>query len=339
MLISFSRQLYVLIKAGIPLLKALQIIFAQLPTGKFKDNIENIIHDIQEGKSLSEGLSNCPKFFSLFYINMIKAAEVSGNLVAVLKDLSQHLIQSNRIKRQVQTAFLYPVFVLTAAAIIVTVLLVFVLPVFMRIFEDMGGKLPPATLFLIALSKFTINWGWTVLLSFILLGIGIFLLSRRNPGKLIINTVLWRIPLFGKLLKTMEIGRFCRVIGTLLSSGVNLMQGFDVLREVTSSVLLNRATEEVQLKLAQGVNLSTAMEEAGIFPLTLVRMIQVGEESGKISELFLEAAEDYEDEVSNAITGLLSMLEPALIVLMGAIVGFIVISLFFPILTMSTLAR
>ncbi|MFA4889867.1 MAG: type II secretion system F family protein [Candidatus Omnitrophota bacterium] len=339
MVIAFTRQLYILVKAGIPLLKALQIIQVQLPEGKFRLALDNITRDIQEGKSFSEALCNSSHFFSLFYINMIKAAEVSGNMTAALKELSVHLTQMNRLKKQVQTAFLYPIFVLATAATIVIVLLVFVLPVFIKIFEDMGGKLPPATQFLIWLSNFTIHWGWLVLVVSFLLAVAIFIFSRRPYGKYIINVFIWKIPLFGQIFKIMDIGRFCRVTGTLLSSGVTLMQSLDVLREVTTTVLLNKALEDIQFKLAQGINLSVAMEEAGVFPLTLVRMIQVGEESGKIAELFLDAAEDYETEVSSAITGLLSLLEPALIVVMGAVVGFIVISLFFPILTMSSMVK
>lgn len=339
MIIAFTRQLYTLIKTGIPILKALQIIFAQLPPGRFKADIDTIIQNIQEGKSFSESLSAAPRFFSLFYINMIKAAEVSGNLSGILKELSEHLIQNRRITREVQSAFMYPIFILIVASLILIGLLLFILPVFVRIFEDLGGKLPPATLLLIGISKFIVNWGWILLILGIVLTLTVFLLYRKTSAKYAINAIIWRIPLFGRLIKLIEIGRFSRTLGTLLSSGVTLVNSLEVLYETTHSVLLQGALADIRYKVEQGKSLSLSMEETGIFPLTLVRVLQVGEETGKIADLFLEMARDYEEEVSFSVTGLLSLLEPVLIVVMGVIVGFIVISLFFPILTLSSLVK
>lgn len=339
MVINFTRQLYTLIKAGLPLLKALQIIYSQLPPGRFKDDIEKVISDVQEGKSLSESLSSSSHFFSLFYINMIKAAEASGNLIGILKELWQHLTRHSRITRQVRAAFMYPIMVLIIAITILVILFVFVIPVFVRIFEDLGGDLPPITLFLIGLSRFTVQWGWMVLiLGLILIGAIIFL-SRQPYGRYILNNLIWRIPVFGRITKTVHIGRFCRTLGTLLSSGVTLVKSLGVLEETSTAVVLRKVISDIKFKIEQGNSLSGAMEESSLFPLTLVKMIQVGEESGKLADLFLDAAQDYEEEVSFAVSGFLSLLEPALIVIMGAIIGFIVISLFFPILTMSTLVK
>lgn len=340
MVISFTRQLYILIKAGIPLLKALQIICLQLPPGKFKNNVEVIIQNIQEGKSLSESLQNSPKFFSLFFINMIKAAEVSGNLTGILKELSTHFIQQRRITRQVQAAFMYPILVLVIAITILIFLFMYVIPVFVRIFEDLGGTLPPTTLFLIGLSRFTVRWGWLFLTLLATIIAAITFLYCKSPYvRKLINIIVWHIPLFGKITRTLEIGRFCRTLGTLLSSGVTLAKCLDVLIETTPGVLLCESLGYIRSKVEQGESLSLSMEETGVFPLTLVKMIQVGEESGKITDIFLDAAQDYEDEVSFAVSGLLSLLEPVLIVVMGVIVGFIVVALFFPIFTISTLAR
>jgi len=339
MVIPFTRQLYTLVKTGIPLLKALEIIQVQLPSGKFKTDIQTVIHDIQEGKSFSEALAASPRYFSLFYINMIKAAEVSGNLTGILKELSQHLVNSRRIARQVQAAFMYPILLLLISAIILIGLLMFVLPVFMRIFEELGGNLPPTTLFLIWLSKFSIRWGWVFLVMGFLVIATVIVLYRRTNAKYVINSFLWRIPLFGAVSKTMDIGRFCRTLGTLLTSGVTLVKSMEVLYDTTSSPLLQSSLDDIRYKVEQGKSLSGAMEETGVFPLTLVRMIQVGEETGKIGDLFLDIAGDYEEEVTFIVTGLLSLLEPVLIVIMGSIVGFIVVSLFFPIFTLSGLVK
>lgn len=340
MLIFFTRQLYILIKAGIPLLKALQIICAQLPPGRFRDYVETIVQEIQQGKSFSEALSSSGRFFSLFYINMIKAAEISGNLTGILKELSLHLTSNRKITREVQAAIMYPVLVLFISISILIVLVIFVVPVFVRVFQDLGGSLPVTTILLIGLSKFIVHWGWLFLALGIAFIVATILLYQKSAyAKHIISTIMWRIPLFGKIIKTLEISRFCRTVGTLLSSGVTLMKGLEVLIDTSTSVLMRQALEDIRYKVEQGKNLSTAMEETGILPLTLVKMIQVGEESGKIADLFLDAAEDYEGEVSFAVTGMLSLLEPVLIVMMGGIVGFIVISLFFPIFTLSTMVK
>ena len=340
MVITFTRQLYVLMKAGIPLLKALQIVIAQLPEGKFKDAVAMVVQEIQEGKNFSEALSGAPKYFSVFFTNMIKAAEVSGNLVGILKELSQYLTQQRRIVRQVQAAVMYPVFVLVIAVVILTVLFMFVVPVFVRIFEDLGGTLPSTTLFLINTSKFLVHWGWLMLLTAVLVCIAGVIAHRKSYRvQLAANAVVWRLPLFGPILRAMETGRFCRTLGTLLSSGITLTKGLDVLLDTTPGVLMHRALVDIRQSVEQGRSLSETMEATQAFPLTLCKMIQVGEESGKIAELFLDAADDYEEETAFAITGLLSLLEPLLIVVMGAIVGFIVVSLFFPIFTISGLVK
>jgi type II secretory pathway component PulF len=189
------------------------------------------------------------------------------------------------------------------------------------------------------MSRLTVQWGWLGLLLLIIGAAGLVVMSRNPGGRYLLNRCIWSIPVAGKLHKLVHLGRFCRTIGTLLQSGVTLVKALDVLEETTLSPILCRAISEIRAKLESGTNLSLAMEETAVFPLTVVRMIQVGEESGKIMDLFLDIADDYEEEVSFAVTGFLSLLEPMLIMIMGAIVGFIVVALFFPIFSMSTLIK
>ena len=338
MVVAFNKQLYALIKAGIPLLKALQIICEQLPSGRFKTKVEGIIQEIQEGKNFSEALASTREF-SIFYIDMIKAAELSGNMIGVLKELTLHFNQSRRITQQIRAALMYPIFVLATAIIILTVIMVFVLPVFFKIFEDLGVSLPPVTLFLIGTSKFMVRWSWLAVLLGILFCIGVVLLSRQPAGSRILNRFKWSIPLFGTVVRMSDMGRFCRTLGTLLSSGVALMKSLEALVETTPVILLREAIEKIKTGVEAGENLSSAMEETEIFPITLVRMIQVGEESGKFAEILLDSAQEFEEEAYFRVSGLLSLLEPALIVAMGGMVGFIVISLFLPIFTMGGLVK
>ncbi len=338
MVITFTRQLYALIKAGVPLLKALQIIDVQLPAGKFKQKVDSIIQQIQEGKTLSEALTATGEF-SIFYLDMIKAAEISGNLTIVLKELNAHYIQARRVNQQIRAALMYPIFVLATAVIILAVLMLFVLPVFFKIFEDLGVGLPPITLFLIGTSKFMVRWSWVAVVLGIIAAFVVYFMSKSPAGSRIINRFKWSFPVFGEVIRTTEIGRFCRTLGTLLGSGVALMKALEALIDTTQTILLKEAVEKIKTKVEGGENLSMAMEQTGVFPITLVRMIQVGEESGKFADILVDVAQDMEEEAYFRIAGLLSLLEPALIVIMGGIVGFIVISLFLPIFTMGGLIK
>ncbi|MDD4909431.1 MAG: type II secretion system F family protein [Candidatus Omnitrophica bacterium] len=339
LIISFTRQLSTLVKAGIPLLRALQIIAPQVQDRRFRNAVEQVLIDVEEGKSLSEALSLHRRYFSNFYINMIKAAEVSGNLAAVLKELSDYLVQNRKLLNSVRSAMMYPIFVLFMSVSILAIIMVFVIPTLTKIFADLGGDLPPATKLLIGMSNFIVEWGYLFLLGLVLFGFFIFFMSRKPALSRILNAWKWKFPVLGDILKMVTIGRFCRTLGTLLSSGVTILKGLEVLRETTISPLVEDALAYIYEKVEGGTNLSDAMEETGVFPLTVVKMVGIGEESGKVSGLLLEIAEDYEDEVSTALTGFISLLEPLLIVVMGVIIGFIVISLFFPIFTMGELVK
>ena len=338
-LLHLTRQLSILISAGTPLVKSLHTIYEQLPEGYFREVIYNIIKDIEEGCPLSVSLAKYPKIFSNLFVNMIKAGEVGGLLPAVLKRVDHFLNHSHRLRQKIRLATMYPVFVLVIATIILTALTAFVVPSFTKIFADLGGELPAATQILMKVSS-TVNRFWYLVPFVIILFIVLFQMSKRNEAlKIFIDKTVVRLPILGVLIVNIEISRFSRLLGTLLMSGVPILEALKIAADTSSNYLFSSAIHATRLKIEKGGNVYESMEEHEIFPKILTRMVNVGEESGQLDKILLQIADEYEEEAEDSITGLTSLLEPLLIVAMGIIVGFIVVALFFPIFTMGSLVK
>ncbi|MBN2120392.1 MAG: type II secretion system F family protein [Candidatus Omnitrophica bacterium] len=335
--LDFTRQLSMLMKSGISILKSLDTIYEQMPRCKMKKVVQDVIQRIQEGEFLSEAFEHHMNVFPQIYINMIRAGEISGKLASCLKELSDFLMRSRRLKQKVVSSVMYPLLILVTSIVVLSILMIFVVPSITKIFEDLGGDLPPVTLFLISASGFFGKWGY--LFIFLFAGfVFLYFLARRSPrGAYKINIYRWKIPVMGSFLKDIAIERFCHSLGVMLSSGVPLVKSMVATKEVVVDPLLKEAIDFLLEKVEQGQALSASMQEAEIFPLSLVRIVNVAEEGGKLSSVFLEIASDYEEDISTSLSGIISLLEPLLILLMGVIVGFIVISLFFPIFTIGGL--
>jgi general secretion pathway protein F len=335
--LDFTRQLSMLMKSGIPILRSLETIHDQLPRSRMKTVIGDVVQRIQEGEFLSEAFEHHRKEFPQIYINMVRAGEISGKLATSLKELSDFLLRSRRMKQKVISSIMYPILILVTAVVVLSVLMIFVVPSLTKIFEDLGGDLPPVTQFLINTSKFMGDWWFVAIIFFVLLSIAYTLAKKTPKGSYRINILRWKIPLFGHFFKDIAIERFSHSLGVMLSSGVPLVKSLLATKEVVIDPLLKEAIDFLIEKVEQGQTLSGSMEESELFPLTFVRIINVAEEGGKISSVFLEVAADYEEEISTSLAGLITMLEPLLILFMGMVVGFIVISLFFPIFTIGSL--
>ncbi|MFC1514739.1 type II secretion system F family protein [Candidatus Omnitrophota bacterium] len=331
--IDFTRQLSMLMKSGIPILRSLETVGEQMPPSKMKKVVEDVIARIQEGEFLSEAFEHHTRVFPQIYINMVRAGEISGKLAESLRELSAFLVRSRRLKQKVISSIMYPILILVTAVVVLSVLMIFVVPSLTKIFDDLGGDLPPVTQFLINVSKFMGDWWFLAIIFFILLVIAYVLVKRTPKGSYRINILRWKMPLFGGFFKDIAIERFCHSLGVMVSSGVPLVKSLMATKEVAVDPLVKEALDLLLEKVEQGETLSASMEQAGIFPLSLVRIVNVAEEGGKISSVFLEVAADYEEELSTSLAGLIALLEPLLILFMGVIVGFIVISLFFPIFT------
>jgi len=336
--LEFTRQMALLLRSGVPILKSLEITEVQFPKGKFKNILRLVIEDIQEGLFFSEAIAKHACFTPL-YVNMVKAGEISGNFSPALKQLADFLVRSKRLRSSVVAAIMYPALILVTSTLILGVLLMFVVPTFTRIFADMGSELPPITKFLISTGDITAKWGWLIAL---VIGSAISLFAlyvRTRKGAFALNRFVWNLPLFGELSKNVALERFCRCLGVMLVSGVDLVKSLEATREVLLQPVIRRALSEMLDDVQEGSALAAAMEKTTVFPLSLVRIVGVAEESGTLAKTFVEVAGDYEDEVNMAVTGMLSLLEPVMIVVMGGIIGFVVIGLFVPIFMMGSMVH
>ncbi|MFC1646089.1 type II secretion system F family protein [Candidatus Omnitrophota bacterium] len=338
-LLHFTRQLSILISAGAPLINSLHTIYEQLPEGQFKEIVRKIVKEIEEGSPLSVALSKYPQIFSNLFVNMIKAGEVGGMLPAILKRVDHFLNHSHRLRQKIRLAAMYPIFVLVIAIIILTALTAFVVPSFIKIFADLGGELPVATQILVVISS-TINRFWFLIPFVFVLFVVLYQVSKKNLSlKLFMDRARLRLPVIGLLVLNIEVSRFSRLLGTLLMSGVPILESLKIAADTSDNYLFASAIESARKSIEKGDSVYSSMEEHDIFPKILTRMISVGEESGQLDKILLQIADEYEEEAEDSITSLTSLLEPLLIVAMGIIVGFIVVALFFPIFTMGSLVK
>jgi type II secretory pathway component PulF len=311
----------------------------QMPEGYFKEVVRDIIKRVEEGSALSTALNEYPQIFSSLFVNMVKAGEVGGLLPSVLKRMDHFLNHTYRLRQRVKFAMMYPAFVLIIAITIITILTAFVVPSFTKIFDDLGGQLPGATQILIGISKIFNRFWYIIPLVFVLL-IVLFKIAARNPvTKVLLDKVKLKTPVLGALVLNIEIARFSRLLGTLLMSGVPILNALKLTGDASENSLFANAIEDATKNIEKGSNVSMSMEQHAIFPKILTRMVNVGEESGQLDKILLQVADEYEEEAEGTITSLTSLLEPLLIVTMGIIVGFIVIALFFPIFTMGSLVK
>lgn len=334
-LMIFTRQLATLIDAGLPLLRALTVLAKQERDKVLQKTIANLSDAVQGGSTFSEGLSQHPKIFNDLYVNMVRAGELGGVLELVLTRLAEFQEKAQKIKNKVVAAMVYPIIVLFLALAIMAFLLVFIVPKFEQIFKDMLGDkpLPTITLFVIGVSNAIKNhWGIILFVIFALV-IGMKMLSRTARGRIAIDRFKLRVPLFGDLLRKTAISRFSRTLGTLVTSGVPILQALNITRETAGNSVIASAITQVHDSVKEGESIVLPLEASGAFPPMVISMIDVGEETGQLPEMLLKIAEVYDDEVDNAVAGLTSMLEPIMIVFLAVVVGTIVIALFMPLIS------
>jgi type IV pilus assembly protein PilC len=334
-LMIFTRQLATLIDAGLPLLRSLNVLAKQERDSVLKSTINKLADSVQGGSTFSEGLAQHPRLFNDLYVNMVRAGEAGGVLEQVLTRLAEFQEKAQKVKNKVVAAMVYPVIVLFLAAGIMIFLLIFIVPKFETIFHDMLGDkpLPAITLFVLSVSDF-LQHHWAVLLGAILVTLaGGKLAARTRPGRAMIDRIKLRAPLFGDLIRKTSISRFSRTLGTLVASGVPILQALNITRETAGNTVIARAISQVHDSVKEGESIVQPLEASGAFPPMVVSMIDVGEETGQLPEMLLKVAEVYDDEVDNSVAALTSLLEPIMIVLLAVIVGTIVIALFMPLIS------
>jgi len=331
----FTRQLATLVDAGLPLLKGLHVLQRQEKTPQFQVALQGMAESVEGGSTFAEALGQFPGVFTLFYINMVKAGETSGALQTILIRLAEFMEKSQKIRNKVKGAMVYPMVVMVMAAVILAVLMVFVIPKFKEIFDDLlqGKSLPILTEMVIGASTF-IAQKWYIGLGAIFLFVFLFkAFSKTKSGQQTLDRIKLKLPVFGTLVRKTAIGNFARTLGTLLTGGVPILQALNIVRDVTDNAVLSKAVEQVHDSVKEGETIVVPLEASGVFPSMVVSMIQVGEETGALPEMLMKIAETYDDEVDTAVEALTSVIEPIMIIFLAVIVGTIVIAMFLPLVS------
>ena len=337
-LMIFTRQLATLIDSGLPLLRSLNVLSKQERDKVLKRTINKVADSVQSGSTFSDALALHPRIFNDLYVNMVKAGEVGGVLELVLNRLSEFQEKAAKIKNKVVAAMVYPAIVMTMAVGILGFLLVFIVPKFETIFHDLLGDKPlqPVTRFVIAASDFLKNHG-LIVLGIVVAVVTLYkFLGRTRGGRFVIDSFKLRMPLFGNLNRKTAISRFARTLGTLVTSGVPILQALNITRETAGNSSIARAISQVHDSVKEGESIVQPLEASRVFPPMVVSMVDVGEETGKLPEMLLKIADVYDDEVDNAVAAITSMLEPIMIVFLALIVGTIVLALFTPLISIIT---
>lgn len=335
-MVIFTRQFSTMLNAGIPLVECLNILSQQVENPQLRTIISTIKVDVESGKPLNDSLRKHPKVFDPLYSSLVEAGEAGGLLTNVLDRLSVYMEKADALKAKVKSAMAYPAAVSVIAVLIVGGLLTFVIPQFKTMFEDMGNKLPPLTQGLIDTSDF-VKGNILLILGIIVVFIVIFIVWKRTPvGTRILDSLAIKAPIFGNIVRKSAVARFTRTLGTLVSSGVDILQAMEITARTAGNVVIEEAVMKSRQSIAGGSEISKPLAETGVFPPMVVHMISAGEKSGALEEMLAKIADFYEVEVDSAVEGLTSMLEPLVMVIIGGLLGLIVIAMFLPILTMST---
>lgn len=334
-LMIFTRQLATLIDSGLPLLRGLTVLGRQEPNKIMKVAINTLADSVQTGSTFSESLSQFPRIFNKLYINMVKAGELGGVLELVLNRLAEYQEKAQKLKNKIVAAMVYPIIVMIIAVGIMIFLMTVIVPKFEKIFEDMLGsrdKLP-------GLTKFVINFSRTLqdnllLLAAVVVGAVVIwqVIKSTKGGRRFIDQMKLKLPLFGDVQRKSAISRFTRTLGTLVTSGVPILQALNITRETAGNVIVSDAIDKVHDAVKEGESMIAPLEASKVFPPMVISMVDVGEETGQLPEMLLKVADVYEDEVDNAVSALTSMLEPLMIVILAVVVGVIVLALFMPLI-------
>jgi general secretion pathway protein F len=335
-----TRQLATLLGAGLPLVPSLTVLVSQTTHPRLKKTLAQIREDVNEGNSLTGSLSRHPGIFPPFYINMIRAGEASGTVNLVLDRLADFSESQQTLKTRIRSALAYPIFMFLIGGLVLFFLVAFVVPNITRIFQEMHQTLPGITLLLIAVSRFLQLFWWAILLAAV---VGItavrYAITQTERGRQLWDRIKLTAPLFGPVNRKMAVARFSRTLGTLLQSGVPLLNAMEIVRNVVDNRLIADDLQNAGREVEEGQPLSTSLARRGFFPPMVIEMIAVGEQSGNLEPMLYRVADSYEREVEAHILMMTSLLEPAMVLLMGLIVGFIVVSILLPIFEMNQLVR
>ncbi|MGH7458744.1 MAG: type II secretion system F family protein [Longimicrobiaceae bacterium] len=333
-IVVFTRQFATMINAGLPLVQSLSILSEQTENKRFSKVISEVLYDIEAGQTLADALKKHPRVFTDLYVNMVAAGEAGGILDTILLRLATFLEKSDALKRKIKGAMTYPAVMLLVVIAAVTILLWKVVPVFATIFEDAGLLLPLPTRIVLAISGFLQSYILWAFIGFIALGFLLRQYYRSDGGKLVIDKSLLKFPVLGNLLRKAAVARFTRTLGTLVSSGVSILEGLEITARTAGNRVIHDAVMNSRASIAGGATIAQPLKESGVFPPMVVQMINVGEETGGLDEMLQKVADFYDDEVDAAVSALTSILEPVMIVVMGVVIGGMVVAMYLPMFDM-----
>ena len=330
----FTRQFSVMIDAGLPLVQCLEILGSQQENKVFKRSLLQIRQDVESGSSLAEAMRKHPKVFSDLYTNMVAAGEAGGILDTILQRLALYIEKAVKLNSQVKSAMIYPVAVISIAAIVVTIILWKVIPVFASLFKGLGAELPGPTVFVIALSHFIADFWWLIGLIIVGTVFGLVRYHQTYKGKRVLDGLILKMPVLGILMRKIAVARFCRTLSTLTASGVPILDGLMITARTAGNSIIEDALMAVRKSVEEGKTISEPLGETKVFPPMVVQMIAVGEQTGALDAMLSKIADFYEDEVDTAVAGLMKLLEPLLIAFLGVCIGGIVIAMYMPMFTL-----
>ncbi len=332
---AFSRQLATLIGAGLPLLRSLQILQEQVEDKNLKEAVIGITESVEGGSTLSEAMAKYPKIFNRLYVNMIKAGEIGGALEQVLDRLALFQEKAQAVRSKVKGAMWYPAVVITIAMTVVTIILIFVVPKFADMFKGLGSELPWLTQKLVDFSDNLVIYWYIPVVIIVAIIMLLKLTARYSQGRYILDRIKLRMPVFGGIIQKSAIARFARTFGTLLDTGVPILQTLLIVKDTSGNEVISRAMVDIHASIRDGDTVSEPMKNFSIFPPLVVHMIAVGEETGALDKMLIKVAEAYEREVDDAVDGLAKLIEPLLIVMLGGIIGTVVVALYLPIFSIT----
>ena len=333
--ILFARQFSTMIDAGLPIIQCLDILYSQQDNKTFKRVLKDIKESVEGGSTLAEALNKYPKNFDDLFVNMIAAGEAGGILDTILRRLAAYMEKAAKLKAQVKGAMTYPIITLTIAVIVLGVILVFVIPVFQKMFADFGGELPAPTQVVVNLSEFVKGNILYIIGGLVGIGIAIKRFYKTEKGRTFMDDTVLRFPVFGMLLRKVAVAKFTRTMGTMLASGVAILDALEIVAKTSGNRTIERSIYSVRTGISEGRTMADPLADAGVFPAMVCQMISVGESTGALDAMLVKIADFYDEEVDQAVDNLTSMIEPFMLVFLGTTIGGLVISMYLPIFKMA----
>lgn len=327
----FTRQLATMMKAGLPLMQAFEIVARGHSNPSMTEMLMQVRSDVEQGSALGKSFSKYPKYFDRFYCNLVSAGESGGVLESLLDKLAVYKEKTQAIKKKVKTALTYPIAIIVVAIALIFIMMMFVLPAFKEVYANMGAELPGLTQLVMNLSDLFVDYGWIMIILLIASAFGLYKLHEKSPTfQKRIDALILRLPVFGAIVRKATIARWARTTSTLFAAGVPLVEVLDSVAGASGNILYEKATQDIRAKVTQGLSLTSSMQSTDMFPNMVIQMAAIGEESGSLDDMLNKAAEFYEDEVDNSVSRLSALMEPIIMVVLGSLIGILLIAMYLP---------